>query len=68
MYCILFFVFLVLASLSFFVVANVPNWPLTGAIPAAFVVLARISYSAAIRSAEGYGDALRAIRRDTVIR
>jgi hypothetical protein len=63
MYCILFFVFAILSALSSIVVVRAQGDPLSYIYPAAFAVLAAVSYSASITSARGYGAALRAIQR-----
>lgn len=65
MYCTLFFVFLLLMFLSLGLVAISVKPLLAAAFPASFVVLAVVSYAAAITSARGYGAALRAIQKSS---
>lgn len=63
MYCILFFVFAILALLSTAVVYRTLGQPSALLYPAVFAVLTLVAYSASITSARGYGAALRAIMR-----
>lgn len=63
MYCILFFVFIVLAMLSTLIVWRTQGQLLSFLFPATFALLALTAYAASITSARGYGASLRAIQR-----
>lgn len=65
MYCMLFFVFAVLALLGGAVAYRIHKW--SGVtLPLSFTILMCISYAASITSARAYGGVLRAIHRGPI--